>query len=156
MGRLKVYYPHLRRNFGSANAARTQHDTQDGPLVAKTRFARDFVLSMRSDAEAAVIPNAVNPAFLGVQPSWVDMTVLWIGTINRNKNLGCALRAFASLAGRSARLVVFGRGPDMAAMKALAAQLGIAARVDFRGHVGRSDILHALARGAVPAADIIR
>lgn len=50
------------------------------------------------------------------------------------KNLARLLRAFAGLDG-DARLVLCGGGPEEAALKALAAELGLGERVIFTGHV---------------------
>ena len=55
------------------------------------------------------------------------------------KNLARLLRAVAQLPGL--RLVLCGDGPDAAALRALAAELGIAERVVFTGHVAAPELV---------------
>lgn len=62
-------------------------------------------------------------------------TILAAGRFVSQKNMTLALRAFARLADRSARLVLAGDGPQRKALEAQATHLGIGDRVSFRGHV---------------------
>jgi len=56
-----------------------------------------------------------------------------VAALRAEKNLSRLLRAFA-LVDAPCRLVVVGDGAERSALEALAAALGIAARVDFLGH----------------------
>jgi glycosyltransferase involved in cell wall biosynthesis len=81
------------------------------------------------------IPNGVDLDRFGVRPGRSDGPPV-IGTVaalRAEKNLSRLLRAFA-LVDAPCRLVVVGDGAERVALEALAATLGIAARVDFLGH----------------------
>ncbi len=58
-----------------------------------------------------------------------------IARLAAQKNLSLMLRGFARGSGPADTLTLFGDGPERAALEALAASLGIADRVDFRGYV---------------------
>ena len=83
------------------------------------------------------VPNGVNLA--PVAPEVVPGEGVLVGTVaalRAEKNVGRLLRAFAlAAAGRSARLLVVGDGPERPGLERLAAELGIAAQVRFTGHV---------------------
>lgn len=66
-----------------------------------------------------------------------DDTLLFgfLGGFRPVKNLPLMVRAFAAAALPDARLVLFGKGPDEPALRALAAELGAAERIIFGGHV---------------------
>ncbi len=61
--------------------------------------------------------------------------ILFVGRIGHEKGIFDLVRAFAAVAARNSEttLVIVGAGPDRGAAEALAAQLGIAARVEFPG-----------------------
>lgn len=61
-------------------------------------------------------------------------TIGTVAALRAEKNLGRLLRAFAAV-DAPARLVVVGDGPERPALERLAAELGIADRVRFAGHV---------------------
>lgn len=98
-------------------------------------------------ARLVQIPNGVDllryggmagkrEAFL---PIAADPDVTVIGTVaplRREKNVGRLLRAFAALPGRDrCALVIAGDGADLEMLRGLAADLGIADRTVFLGHV---------------------
>lgn len=58
-----------------------------------------------------------------------------IARLAPQKNLALMLRGFARGSGPADTLTLFGEGPERPALEALAASLGIADRVDFRGYV---------------------
>ncbi len=58
-----------------------------------------------------------------------------IARLAAQKNLALMLRGFARGSAPDDTLTLFGDGPERAALEALAASLGIADRVDFRGYV---------------------
>lgn len=83
-----------------------------------------------------VIPNGIDcgefhPA--AARPDGV-FTILAVGRLIRRKGYDHLLRAVAPIAG-DWRLVVVGKGDREEALKALAARLGIAGRVEFRNYV---------------------
>lgn len=81
-----------------------------------------------------VIPNALQPGdFAPHQPNTDAADFLFIGELRQLKGVDVLLQAIARLAAlRPVRAVIVGAGPDAAAFKALAHQLGLDAVVDFR------------------------
>ncbi len=84
------------------------------------------------------VPNGIDPArFDAAAPESFPGAGAVIGTVaalRAEKAIGRLIGAFARLADRSARLVIIGDGPERAALQALAAERGVAARVVFAGH----------------------
>ena len=72
-----------------------------------------------------------------------DSILLFVGQMNWKKNIETTLRAFAMLNG-DLKLVLAGRGPHEAEIKALAEKLGISDRVIMPGHITDPDLLNAL------------
>ena len=72
-----------------------------------------------------------------------ESILLFVGQMNWKKNIETTLRAFAMLNG-DLKLVLAGRGPHEAEIKALAEKLGISDRVIMPGHITDSDLLNAL------------
>ncbi len=74
-------------------------------------------------------------------PRAAQPTLVHLGRLMRYKSAETAVRAFALVRRElpAARLVVAGDGPDRPRLERLAAQLGIQAAVDFRGHVSHAD-----------------
>lgn len=58
-----------------------------------------------------------------------------IGRLTRCKNYGLLMRAFAQIATADDRLLIVGEGPQRAALRRIAARLGISDRVEMPGHV---------------------
>ena len=89
----------------------------------------------------------LNPARLRYVPNGIDLSrfvpaartgppcvIGTVAALRPEKNLARLLRAFAAVPA-PARLVIVGDGPDRAGLQALAAELGIGARVEWAGHV---------------------
>lgn len=88
-------------------------------------------------AEFATLVRRPDPAF----------TILAVGTVEPRKNLATAIRAIAPIAG--ARLISAGPPtPYTEECRTLAASLGIADRVEFRGYITRPALLDLYARAA--------
>ncbi|MGH9232452.1 MAG: glycosyltransferase [Acidimicrobiales bacterium] len=73
-----------------------------------------------------------------------DGLLLYIGRLVDKKGVDVLVEALARLDG--ARLEVIGDGPDRAALHELAARLGVAGRVRFRGKLPKAEVIAALAR----------
>ena len=87
--------------------------------------------------QVSLIPNGVD--VLHFRPSAPQaktgpVTIGAIGGLRPVKNFGRLIRAFAQLRA-DARLIIFGEGPDRAALLALSQQLGVVDRVALPGHV---------------------
>lgn len=88
--------------------------------------------------QGIVIPNAINPAFL--RPPYMgerEKTIVGAGRLADQKNFPLLLEAFAAVADRvpAYQLVIYGKGPQEALLKAKAAELGLQDRVTFAGYV---------------------
>jgi glycosyltransferase involved in cell wall biosynthesis len=73
-----------------------------------------------------------------------DGLLLYVGRLADKKGVDVLIEALARLDGP--RLEVVGDGPDRAALAQLAARLGVADRVEFRGKLAKSEVVAALAR----------
>jgi glycosyltransferase involved in cell wall biosynthesis len=98
-------------------------------------------------ARMRYVPNGIDlTRFLPRPPDDAaeGVTIGTVAALRAEKNLARLLRAFAALPGElGARLVVVGDGPERPGLEALAAGLGIAARVRFLGHVADPAPLYA-------------
>ena len=90
------------------------------------------------------VPNGIDLARFAPRAASDGMVVGTVAALRAEKNLARLLRAFAIVApDLPARLVIVGDGPERGALAALAGQLGIAGRVDFRGHVAAPAAVYA-------------
>lgn len=89
-----------------------------------------------------VIHNAIPAAVAPSPQARAEAEALWgqggarilsVGSLNPVKNHALLLRAFAALPRADARLMLLGRGPEEAMLRALAGELGVADRVVFAG-----------------------
>jgi len=102
-------------------------------LVGNTRGIRDWLVTQGWPAERAhMVPNFVED-FAGIAPAALAgrVRVLAMGRLHANKGFSTLLRAMPALP--EAHLSLAGEGPERGALEALAASLGIAARVSFLG-----------------------
>jgi len=88
-------------------------------------------------ARLRYVPNGIDLArFAPRRESGAGLTVGTVAALRAEKNLARLLRAFALVPeALGAHLVVVGDGPERPALEALAAELGIAGRMRFAGHV---------------------
>lgn len=89
-------------------------------------------------------PRPAHPWFMDGAPP----VILGVGELSPRKDFATLVRAFARLrADRECRLVIVGRGGQLAPLQQLAAQLGVAEDVDFPGF--RTDPLSFMTHAAV-------
>jgi glycosyltransferase involved in cell wall biosynthesis len=94
------------------------------------RYPRKRGVVIRNAAEAGNAPTRV----LADKPPVAQVTIGFIGRIGGDKRLDVLLRAVAMMEYRSkVRVVVYGEGAERPALEVLAAALGIADRVEWRG-----------------------
>lgn len=102
-------------------------------------------------ADVVVIGNVVPTGFDLRRPdAAASGDVVSIGTLMAHKGMDALLRAYAGLPPELQErhgLVLVGDGPDAPRLRALAAELGIGARVRFTGHVPRAQVAE-IVRGA--------
>ena len=94
------------------------------------------------------VPNGVDLARFAPRPirpeTGAPLTIGTVAALRAEKNLGRLLRAFAVLVReRPARLAIVGDGSERPGLEALAAELGVADRVDFLGHRDDTPALYA-------------
>jgi glycosyltransferase involved in cell wall biosynthesis len=125
---------------GFASLSRLCARNADRVLTISESAKNDIVSSLGLD------PAKVDVAPLGVRPQQPrrelpgDPVVLCVAQKRPYKNLGTLIRAVAELE-EPARLVLVGAPtPHEQELKALAAELGVAGRVDFRGWVSEEEL----------------
>ncbi|MDP9110910.1 MAG: glycosyltransferase family 4 protein [Candidatus Eremiobacteraeota bacterium] len=142
--------PYARYYFG-VYALRRYAQAQR--IVVDSYFSRGELLDVLD-----VSPDLVDVVYPGVSADVCALerradgskTILVPGTVERRKNLEVLLRALPGLPG--ARIVSVGPPtPYLATCRALAAELGIEERVEFRGYVARAELLRLYATSAVVA-----
>ncbi len=96
-------------------------------------------------------PAVVAPSGVEVPPSRPaaekDVDVVFLGKMERRKGVHLAIEAMARLEGR--RLRCIGDGAWLDGARRLAAELGIADRIDFAGRVPHAQVPAELARGRI-------
>ncbi|MFN3985307.1 MAG: glycosyltransferase [Rhodocyclaceae bacterium] len=122
----------------------------DRVLVASDGLRRECVERFGARPERVrVVPNSVDDALIafaaGITPrvrehaeSGRPWHIVTAGRLAPEKDLGTLIRAFALLrASLDARLEIIGSGPELPALQALAAELGVGDRIDFAGFTPR-------------------
>ncbi|GAB3256907.1 glycosyltransferase family 4 protein [Kineosporia babensis] len=78
----------------------------------------------------SVVPNGLDLQHITAAPAGEPSDVLCVGRLLAHKKVDVVLEALAQLPGL--RLLVLGQGPELARLQALALNLGVAERVEFR------------------------
>jgi glycosyltransferase involved in cell wall biosynthesis len=132
------------------------------PLV----YRKSFMLPVSESTRADLIRRGIHPEHAVVVHNGLDFeryqlasppprnphpTLVHIGRLMRYKSADVAVRALAHVrrALPQARLVMAGDGPDRARLERLAARLGLADAVEFRGFVSHADKVDLLWRSHV-------
>jgi glycosyltransferase involved in cell wall biosynthesis len=147
-----VFTPHFHA-VGHTRAASTVHTVYD-PL-ATLLFRRAAKVTCVSVAESelllrrypfveprlSIVPLGVDTqALLAAEPIEIDRPIVLVaGRLEPYKRVDTAIRAFARMR-NDAQLVVCGTGSHRPALERLARELGIAARVCFRGRVSDEEL----------------
>jgi glycosyltransferase involved in cell wall biosynthesis len=114
-------------------------------LPVSDHIARSLGLAGARVLRMGVDTAAIRAAVGQREPE--DGLLLYIGRLADKKGVDVLIEALARLDG--ARLEVVGDGPDRAALGQLAARLGVADRVGFRGKLAKSEVVAALARAQI-------
>jgi glycosyltransferase involved in cell wall biosynthesis len=141
--------PYARAYFGAFALARYRSAAR---ILVDSAFSRDELLSL-----APLDPDVIEVVYPGVAADVMGVVrapdrdrpfALAVGTIERRKNLEVAIRALARVPGL--RLVAAGPPtPYLDQCVALARQLGVDERVEFRGYIAREALLELYARATV-------
>jgi glycosyltransferase involved in cell wall biosynthesis len=106
-------------------------------------------------AKQRTIANALPPQVetllgelaAGMRPERPGRTIMAVGRLAEEKNYPLLIRALAEI--EDARLVIIGGGPEEAALKALASEIGVSERVQLLGHRPREEALRLLSTADV-------
>jgi glycosyltransferase involved in cell wall biosynthesis len=120
-------------------------------IVTVSRRLAEDIGSYAGGKNIQVIPNVVDTEFFSppAEPRRDDpFTFLFVGFLTPNKRVDDLLRAFAALVTSNdrVRLEIGGDGTHRPALEALARELGIERRVDFRGMISREQVRDAMRR----------
>lgn len=111
---------------------------------------RETAARLTSSSRPIVLPNAVAiSAPESAVPDARANTVVTVGRFVPWKGVSLAVRAFAAARIPDARLVVIGRGKELARVKELAASLSVAERITFTGRLPREEVLRTVAGARV-------
>jgi glycosyltransferase involved in cell wall biosynthesis len=120
-------------------------------LVFMSEALRAADADLVADARVAVVAEPILPAGFTPLPRTGPPTpplIVAIGRMERQKNHGLAIRAFAELRKRrEARLLILGEGSERAELAALVRQLGLEDAVTMPGFV--SDVAETLSRASL-------
>jgi len=116
--------------------------------LAVSRFTEGKLREAGFSGPVAIEPAGVSLSelpFRGARADADETRLLFVGRLVPRKGLDVLLRALARLEARERlALAVVGDGPARAASEALAAQLGLASRVTFRGALPKAEVAAAL------------
>jgi glycosyltransferase involved in cell wall biosynthesis len=114
---------------------------QASAVVANSRGLRELAVAFDSRIGIPVIPNGVDVArFDAKGRDWSPPQILSAGRLVYQKGLDLGLRALSGLQDLEWEWRIAGDGPQMAALKLLARELGISERVIFLGWQAREDL----------------
>ena len=158
-----IGYPGQRRPVYDATmtAMARLYAGRAAAIVADSEYSKRSIVTRLgvSAAKVSVIPVALGPEFTPAPPgaalppryAVAPPYVLYVGNFKPHKNLARLIRAFAllpgPLRGRHSLVLAGGAADGRAALVALAATLGLGARVIFPGRIADED-LAALYSGA--------
>jgi len=139
---MRALYPRADAVVFPSTDLRADTEAFMGRPLARTRTIHNPVVTPAFRAAAAAAKAAAPPR--GARPA----TVCALSRLQPHKGHDALIRAFAeATAGTDTRLAVVGDGPSRGPLEALAAELGVADRVEFTGYLG--DPLPVLARSDV-------
>jgi colanic acid/amylovoran biosynthesis glycosyltransferase len=124
-------------------------------LVTNSEYLKGCLVDAGADSErVAIVPYGTDAALTRIAPESVRSArrLLTIARLVPKKGVADALRAFARLPERHEdpwTFEIVGDGPLRAELEALARELGVAERVEFRGALPRAQVFAALRRCAV-------
>lgn len=118
-------------------------------IAVSNSLARDIELVVpHTSGRWECIPNSVSEIFearRGQNHAGGSFTFLTVSDLNKNKNIGSLLRAFASIdRSYGFELKIGGQGDDLAELRQLVNKLNIADRVHFLGRLSRSEVSYAM------------
>ncbi len=114
---------------------------QADSVIANSNGLRDLALAFDSSIEIPIIPNGVDGSHYTNEPrEWTPVKIFSVGRIVHQKGLDLGLRALAQLTELDWHWNIAGDGPQLDALKSLAAELGLSGRVTFLGWQSRAEL----------------
>lgn len=158
MGRPSVFFiqgitekimPQLNR---SALFIRLQRTIEDASvrsataIVAETNFAKNWALTVKPEALVHVIPHALNPSFLSVDPDFTEKRILCVSRIDRTKGSDIVVRAFIDASRRvpDARFDLIGDGGLRDELQESVLAAGLSHSIRFAGTQNHEQIMSAM------------
>lgn len=127
----KMFAPILKAIWKNASA-----------IVANSNGLRDLAHAFDSRFEIPIIPNGVDlEVYRTEEHDWSPPQILSVGRIVYQKGLDIAIRAFAGLKDLDWKWCIVGDGPEMQALRSLAAKLAINDRIIFQGWQAREELI---------------
>lgn len=118
-------------------------------FVAETEFAERWALSHQPNGYVARIPHPLRRDFLNAGVSQGGKRIVSVGGLDPRKGMDTLIRALAAMTDQEATLRLIGSGPDKEKLKNLAAELGVAKRVNFPGPLPSEQVIAELRESAV-------
>lgn len=150
-----AHYMPVARVFSRGLALRWSRDfcNRCDLVIAPTAGIGGFLASQGVRVPMEVVPTGIYPQrFQEGDPAWLRRTfglegrrvLLYAGRLAQEKNIPFLLRTFVQVcaARPDAHLVLAGEGPQDAALRALAAEIGLAGRVTFTGCLHDRELAH--------------
>jgi glycosyltransferase involved in cell wall biosynthesis len=114
---------------------------QASAVIANSQGLYDLAHAFDARIEIPIIPNGVDGTqFTNTPRDWSYPYLFSVGRIVYQKGLDLGLRALAQLKDLDWHWSIAGDGPQMAALKSLAQELGIAERVTFLGWQSKEEL----------------
>ena len=117
----------------------------DTVTVVSEGIAEDVQRRVVGARTPIVIPNGVDTEYFIPRPAAganaeTRWTIGWLGRLHPHKDVCTGIRAFAAFCGksvgpRSLRMIIGGTGPDEAKSRAVARELDMTSRIEFRGAI---------------------
>lgn len=123
----------LRRAAGATYMNRKVHD-----LLREKGFTKPLE-QITHGVDLGDYPSAPDGPGVGSAPGGRPLVVGYLGRITRQKGVDVLLRAVARTGSRPTTLEIVGEGPERESLRALAAELGIDARVRFHPTVPHTE-----------------
>lgn len=156
LGRRTILWGHAYSRRGNDNFARAAQRAFSDAMIVYTEDQRQVlveVLKYKGGAYAA--PNAVfHEKEMQPVPSSNRHSFLYVGRLVKDKKPAIMISAFASVVSKlpnDAKLIVVGDGKERAGMEKLAAELGVADRVQMLGQISDYEKLKELYEKSIAA-----
>lgn len=110
-------------------------------MVAETGYAADWARRRHPGCHVALIPHPLRMEFVEKGDPSFGNTILSVGSLDDRKGMDTIIRALAAARDPETRLVLVGGGPRRESLGALAAELGVAERVEFCGPLPTEQVI---------------